>query len=530
LLGAPRPQLTETTGIRFPNRRFWDDPLDFWHRILGVDPWKRQRDVILAVRDHPRVAVRSGHKVSKSNTAAGVSLNHYCGFEGSRVVMSSTTGRQVNAILWRELMMLRARAGRCLDCKLRDPHGPRPCPHSALIGGELGLRAQTGLHSDDGLFREVWGFTATEAEAVAGISGSDVIYVFDESSGIPDEVFEATEGNRAGGARLLLFGNPTKNEGEFYDAFHEKQKFYFTLTISSEESPNVVEGRDVIPGLATRAFIDEKREEWGEDSPLYTVRIKGRHALKEAGKIFSVHVIGEAEERWHDTPPEGRLYLGVDPAGASGTGDESAFAPRRGLKILELTTKLGLSREAHVVEILGILASHRLPRETPVVVLDREGDIGFDVMKLLQAYVEEHPDHFELVLVRSSDRAIRQPKVYDRARDELTANFEQWVRSGGAIPEDARLAGEMHAVEWEQQINGRLKVTRKKALKKKLGRSPDRYDACALSAWEPLSLQDDLPPSAQEIADRERTTDVDASPVSLGIDPYVGVDVWGPRR
>jgi hypothetical protein len=34
--------------------------------VLGVEPWEKQRDIILAVRDHKRVAIASGHKVSKA--------------------------------------------------------------------------------------------------------------------------------------------------------------------------------------------------------------------------------------------------------------------------------------------------------------------------------------------------------------------------------------------------------------------------------------------------------------------------------
>src|SRR5204862_354817 len=145
------------------------------------------------------------------------------------------------------------------------------CPHSVVIEEEPGELARTGLKSVD--FREIVGFTAREAEAVAGISGRNLLYILDEASGIPDEIYEAIEGNRAGGARVVLLGNPTKTTGEFFDAFHAKARFYKTITVSSEQTPNVVTGRDEIPGLATRAWIEEKREEWRPDSALYKVRV-----------------------------------------------------------------------------------------------------------------------------------------------------------------------------------------------------------------------------------------------------------------
>lgn len=488
-----RPEAERVGRIRFPNPHYQRDPVGFFKDILGVVPWHKQREILEAVRDHARVAVSSGHKVSKSHSAAGIALWFYCSWVDARVVMTSTTARQVDQILWRELRMMRARSGRCADCMAKDPEfllTPRPCEHSAMIEGEQGELARTGLKSPD--FREIVGFTAREAEGVAGVSGKHLLYIVDEGSGVDDQIYEAIEGNRAGGARIVIFGNPTRNEGEHYEAFNSKAHLYKTIRISSEETPNVIEGRDVIPGLATRAWVEEKKLEWGEDSPMYKVRVKGEHAVGEDSKIFSIHTISQAEARWFEAAEAGRLYIGVDPAGESGTGDNSAFCARRGLKQLLLRTALGLDEQGHLVQILAIISSLGLPRETPVVVIDREGAIGSRLMSKLQAHLEQCKDAppFELVTVRASDKAFRQPHIYDRVRDELCANLYAWCRDGGAILAHTRLAKQMHAPEWRQAINGKLKATPKEQLRKMLGHSPDEFDSLALSVWEPLSLAD----------------------------------------
>ena len=527
LLQLCKTQLEARSRIRFPSPRYQRDPVAFCREILGVEPWSKQVEILEALRDHPRVSVSSGHKVSKSHSAACVALWYYCSFPDARVVMTSVTARQVDQILWRELRMVRSRGGRCVACKTADPEGHRilrPCPHSALIEGEQGELARTGLKSDD--FREVVGFTAREAEAVAGISGRHLLYICDEASGIPDEIFAAIEGNRAGGARIVLFSNPTRNEGEHYESFTTKAHLYKTIRISSEETPNVVEGRIVIPGLATREWIEEKRVEWGEDSPLYKVRVRGEHATREDGKIFSIHTIEQAEQRWGDTEAAGRIYIGVDPAGPSGSGDESVFVVRRGLKMIELRAALGLNAEAHVVRIIETIQRHALPREMPVVVIDREGSVGSELAGLLRAMAhdERQPGRFDLVALRASDGAVRQPLVYDRVRDELAANLEAWFRDGGAIVEDVKLAAELHILEYKQNQRGKLKVTPKDDIRKALGRSPDRYDALALSVWEPLSLRDEgggaPPPPARE----------DEYYAGAGLDPYAGSGHWGGRR
>lgn len=551
-LAAADAVLFETTGIHFPDRYWWDNPLEFWDLILGVRPWGRQRDVILAIRDHERVAVKSGRRVSKSNTVAGVALTYYSGWPDARVVMMSTTARQVDAILWRELIKMRARAGRCVECKLADPEGrkiPRPCPHSALVQGEAGILARTGLKMNPIIptdFREIFGFTASEAEAVQGVAGENVLWLVDEASGVKPEIFEAINGNRAGGARAALFGNPTKTSGEMFDAFGEKAKQdptnpssigYYGITISSRESPNVVEGKVVIPGLATAAWIAECEAEWGLGSPLFKIHVEGEFAVNEDGKIFSVDIIRQAEERWEDTTPAGRLFIGLDPAGETGMGDESAFCPRRGLKAFPFTVRRGLTDEGHLVVLREIIKEHRVGREIPVVITDRDGSVGARLYGYLRGYLEQLPENdpppFELFGLRGSDKPAREADRYDRQRDATTANLAQWLRDGGAIPEDTKLAKEMHVLEWKQAINGKMKVTSKDDIKKEIGRSPDRYDALSLSVWEPRSIRDDddpqpgatVPATSAPSAPKANAADEDDD----GLDPYVGtgIDPYG---
>lgn len=548
LLLELRAELADVAGVRFPNPIYALDPVKFCYNVLGFEPWHKQVEILESVRDHDRVGIVSGHKTGKSRSAAALGLWWYCSFEDSRCVMSSTTARQVDQILWRELRMMRARSGRCVACKAADPEGfliPAPCEHSAIIEGELGDLARTGLKSHD--FREIVGFTAREAEAVAGISGSKLLFILDEASGIPDVIFEAIEGNRAGGAKIVMFSNGTRNEGEFFEAFHSKSNLYHTISVSSEETPNAVSGKMLIPGLATRAYVEEKKEEWGERSAQYIIRVKGGFALGEDSKIFSTHTIVESEKRWHEASDAGRLFIGLDPAGETGTGDDSAMSARRGLKHILLQVRKGLNDEAHLAWILQTIDALSLPRETPVVVIDREGKIGSDLHIRLQQYLEQeefrHAPPFELVSVRASDKAQRRPHIYDRQRDELTKNLAEWVESGGAVMTDTKLAKELHQPQWIASRNGKNKVTPKDEIKKAIGRSPDRYDSLALAVWEPRSLMtvdesrkpaapanDNAMKRALRPANDNAEPDlIDDLAAGSTFDPYEGSDPFRPR-
>jgi phage terminase large subunit len=426
--------------------------------------------------------------------------------------------------------MLHDRSGRCIECKRNDPNGPRPCPHSALIDGDLSTKPASGLVSAN--FREIRGYTAKDVEAITGTAGENLCFILDEASGIADAIFEGLDGNRAGWAeepgimvRMLLLGNPTKTRGEFYDSHeHPKKKLlYSRFTISSRESPNVVAGRVVIKGLATREWIAQMEAKYGVDSAFVKVRVDGEFPVGEDGKAFSLDLITRSQERWDDTIADGPLRVGIDPAGDSGTGDDAAFSVVRGAKQLELRCELGLSEEGHGDVLLELLEEHRThPREIAIVVVDAEGPIGSKVYKKLQR-LARRSKRFEVHAVRASDRARRRG-TYDRVRDELAGELGRWLREEkGALLENELLEQELHVLEWDR-VHGKSKITPKKTIRKELGRSPDRYDATALSVWSP-SIVAEGRSRAEDDEDDEDLDDVDersTDPYGGGIDPYGG--------
>lgn len=491
--------VASATGIAWPSTKYQKDILGFAREVCGLTLWSRQEEILLAAQNHKRVTVRSGHKIGKSTCAVIIALWFYCSFPRARVILTSATAKQIDDILWSELK--RVLRGALIQ-----------------IDGEPHKIARSGLESGD---RKIWGFTAREVEAAAGYSGPNILFIVDEASGVDDGFFEVIEGNRASsGSRLLLFSNPTRTDGEFFRSHEDKKEFYHCIAVSSEETPNVVEGRDIIPGLAGADWVEEKKLEWGEQSPLYKVRVRGEFVKNEDGKIISVHAIEQAEIRWHEQDGAGRLTIGVDPAGPAMGGDETVIAVRRGLKIFQLYPFRALTDEAIVEHVWGISKEHRRRDDTqiPVVVLDREGPIGSRVLGLLQAHSQRYFGSFDVVGVRSSDRAKRKPEVYDRVRDELWMNLSEWIRDGGAIPADTKLAKELHAPAWEGQVTGRIKATSKDDLRKLLdGRSPDRADACALAVWNPTDYSMALSESEARENTAERNGDV--SPYD-GIDPY----------
>lgn len=471
----------------WPAVRWQKDPVGFAEAILGVQLSPFQVEFLEGIRDHDRVAIAGGRKIGKDFAVAVACLWWYACFPHARVFITATTARQVQGILWLQIRQLYARSGRCFACRTAGV-AKSPCVHSLELAGKMGEQSHTGLRATD--FRSIEGWTAKHAEEAAGYSGPCVMIVVDEASLVTDAVHTSWRGNlggcEPGFGKEVLISNPTRLSGFFFDAFHSKSALYWTRNVSSLTSPNYITGRSVFPGQATRAWVEEQRQDWGEGSPLWVCHVEGKFPTGEKGKPFTVHALEESASRYDEMHEEGRLHIGVDVAGESDEeqNDESAFAGRRGLKVMHLFARRGMSPEAHLVEVLGIIAKYPTPGEDPPrVVLDRGGAQGAKVWGVFVAYREDHPDAFELVGVFPSDRALRKPQTYDRVRDELVASAADWMRDGGAIPADAKLQRELNSFQWEEQTSGRSKLVHKRVQRRELGRSPDRADAFALSCW-----------------------------------------------
>lgn len=518
-------ELAIRVGLQWPAERWQADPVGFARTILGVELWTAQETILESIRDNKRTTVSGGRKVGKDHTLGVAALWWYASFPEARVFMTATTARQVDVILYRQVRQLYAASGRCADCKLSDPRGPRPCEHSAVLSckdkpGEL---ARTGIVADD--FREIRGATADSEEGMAGLSGR-ILAIIDEASRYPEHIYRAIVGNLAAeGCREAMISNPTRSRGVFFDSFHGPgASLYNHIQVSSLETPNFLQGRNVIPGLASKEWVEERRQEWGEDSPAWKIHVEGQFVMNEEGVLFPMGALAEAEERWEGTEPDGQLFIGVDSAGDSGEGDETALCARRGNKVLELYGRRGLTPEAHLIEVLGLIANHGdKGAELPVVVVDRDGPTGAKVWGAFLSYVQAHDNVMKLSGFRGGERSERGGgKDYYRNRDALYASCAEWMKDGGAIPSDVKLTRELQAMRWiDPAPGGQARLVHKDDLRTELGRSPDRADALALSCWRPATI------GATAVSEaRQETPQKDMYATERMFDPYSAERDW----
>jgi hypothetical protein len=316
-----------------------------------------------------------------------------------------------------------------------------------------------------------------------------------------------------------LISNPTRPCGFFYDAFHAQRDLYHRLQVSTESNPNITEGRELFRGLADRQWVQERELAWGRGSPLFQANVDGKFVRAEAGQLFTLEDVTNAEARWEDAHAEGRLYIGIDVAGEGHDGDETAFAVRRGRKVLELYAVRGLGPDGIREHAVGLLKKWRrhweIGREEslPCVVVDRDGLQGARVYDSLGAYRADREERgaaeFRLVGFRGSAPPVRKADTYRLSRDLLFGGLVDAFREGLGIPTDVKLEAELCALRWIDNERGKQVLIKKSDLKERLGRSPDRCDALALSTWGDAHDREISAPSPY-----------DAEPAGIPLDPY----------
>lgn len=301
--------------VREAMPRLQADPELFFTHILGIPPeyiWDKMQEVMLSVRDNSRTAVKAGHSVSKSFTAARLALWFLYSYgPDATVITTAPTDNQVENVLWREI---------------RDAHQAAPYK---LVGNkpltkQLNVTDQFPKWFALGFSTRPDTVTA-QATAFQGFHNNHVLVIFDEAAGIIPQIWEAAEALMTSGhCRFLVIGNPTSSYGNFVECF-KPDSGYNCITISVLDTPNYKQERDVIPGLAGRAFERRIREKYGEKSSFYLSRVLGEIPEVVEGAIYAKELVACRQDgRLVDHLPHDKSCL-VHTAWDIGVGDQTAI-------------------------------------------------------------------------------------------------------------------------------------------------------------------------------------------------------------
>lgn len=294
------------------------------------------------------------------------------------------------------------------------------------------------------------------SEAFAGMHEENVLVIFDEASGIADKIWEVVEGAMTTeGAMWFAFGNPTQNIGRFRECFRKFKHRWKQFRIDSRTAK-----------MANQAQIEQWKEDYGEDSDFFLVRVKGEFPSRAAMQFIPSHLVEEAIERNAADQKDFPYIVGVDVARSD--GDNSVICVRQGRRLLVLNKYTGLNGVQLTHKIAEIASS--FPGCT--IFIDEIG-VGASVV-----------DHCKLLNIRfigvNSGAAPDNPMLKNH-RAQMWYNMREWLSEGGDIPNDPDLIKDLIGLQYDFEAStDKLILESKKDIRSRQG-SPDCGDALALT-------------------------------------------------
>lgn len=474
-----------------------DDPLgatqdlfpwgqDELSKHLGPRTW--QRELYAGIRDDlqsgemlVRRAISSGHGIGKSTTAAHMALWALGTRINTRVVITANNENQLKQrtgaelVKWFSMWRLKPYFKNTV-MSVYSPEAERNWRLDLTPWSESRPEGFAGLHN----------------------AGNRILLIFDESSGIPEIIWEITEGALTDADTQiiwLVFGNPNRNTGRFPECFTGKRAHRW--------HPRKIDARTV-EGTNLR-LAEEWIEDYGEDSDFVRVRVKGEFPRRAVGQFIGNDVVAEARTREAPDPAREKddpapLILGVDVAREG--DDENVICPRRGDDARSLDwicfSESNLMRTAaRVAAVYDELKADALFVDEGGIgagVVDRLIELGYPV---LGVNFGAQPDGSAVLWTNA------RGELYYNKRGEMWGSMRAWLTRSGRIWDNDTLASQLIGLEYTTLENSRkgetILLEKKRDMKRRGLVSPDRADALALTFAYPVARQ-----SSTGIRDRYR--------------------------
>jgi len=436
-------------------------------------PRRWQRDVLRQVKEHIdanngqvdfrvlRMAVASGRGIGKSALVSWLVIWMLSTRIGGSVIVSANSEAQLRSITWSEITKWLAMS---MNSHWFEISATRVTPAkwlSELV--ERDLRKGTRYWSIEG---RLW--SEENPDAYAGLHNSDgVMLIFDESSGIPDKIWDVAQGfftENTPNRFWFAFSNPRRNEGYFYECFNAKRNFWATQSIDARQ----VEDTD-------KAVYEQIIEEYGADSPQARIEVYGQFPADGDDQFIPPSLVDEAANRpkWQDeTAP---IVLGVDPARSG--NDSTVIVARQGRDIVAIKRYKG----EDTMEIVGRVIDAIEEFRPALVVLD-EGGLGYGILDRLKE------QRYKVRGVNFGWKSSK-PAMWQNKRAEMWGDMRQWLRTA-SIPNDRMLKSDLCSPQYKTNSSGSIALEAKKDMKARGLASPDAADALAVTFAYPVASRE----------------------------------------
>ena len=319
------------------------------------------------------------------------------------------------------------------------------------------------------------------SEAFAGQHNvsSTSFYINDEDSNVPTAIHEVQEGGLTDGEPwYLLFGNPTRRTGAFFDAVFGSTRHRWQSWVIDVRT---VEGHNA-------TLVQEWAEDRGEDSDFFRVRVCGLPPNASDAQFIDHQRVTDAQKRHVIVLPDEPLVAGCDLAW--GGSDSNVIRFRRGrdarsIPAIRIPGKLTADPSVLTNRLADVLTSTYGGQRVAMLFLDSAGIAGPIAHRLWEM---GHRNVMEVNF--GADSPDPKRRYY---RDHMWAELKDWLATG-AIDASPRLEIDLQTPGLRPDTKQRIWLESKEDIKKRGESSPDEGDALALTFAAPVRATPSLTP------------------------------------
>lgn len=438
---------------------FYADPLGYVRYVFpwgeegeldefeGPDEWQTKvlEEIGRHIREEPlgiiRIAVKSGHNTGK--TALVAWLINWATDTRPRLngTVTANTFPQLTGKTWREVSLWHSR-------KI-NKHWNKWTASRYFSLDDPSTTAVTPIANNE-----------NNSEAFAGQHGRHSLLIYDEASAIPDIIWEVSSGVKDPRTIWLVFGNPTRNSGRFYECWGRFRHRWKTFTVNSLDCR-----------LPDKKEIQNDIDDYGEDSDFVRVRWKGEFPRASSSQfipkdIVEAAMVRELEARIFYHYPK---YLGVDVAKGGGAGNNSVIIRRQGPKVWQ--PRFWDTKD--IMEFAGYVMEEYQQWQPVKVFVDGVGVGAGLVHRLKQLGVP--------VVDVVSSRQANNSRQYSNIRAEMWGAMKEWLEGEVDIPEMKALRDDLINIEYGYTDRMQVQLEKKQDMEKRGLSSPDFADSLALT-------------------------------------------------
>lgn len=440
-------------GVEGTELAKFDGPME-WQKefLLKVSALLKQGR--LTVMQVIQMVRTSGHGIGKSALVSWLLLWAMSTVVDTKGIVTANTGTQLKTKTWAELAKW----------------------YRLCITKTWFNFTATSLYSNQKEHEKTWRidmipWSKENTEAFAGLhnKGKRIIIIFDEGSAIPDCIYEVTEGALTDEDTEILwfvFGNPTRIQGRFFQCFNKLKHRWDHKRIDSRTVP-----------ITNKVQIKEWEDDYGDDSDFFRVRVRGEFPRASTNQFISQTLVDAARGKHLDLLQYNfaPTIIGVDRAW-SGEAETKIYL-RQGLMSKHLATFI---KDEDDFLVAGHLARLEDEYSADAVFIDFGYGTGL--------YSAGKQMGRKWILVPFGG-ASSDP-TYANKRVQMWGGMKQWLKDGGALPDNEDLCNDLVGPEaYSVQTGknaGKLIMESKEDMQRREIASPDDGDGLALTFAYPV--------------------------------------------